>query len=143
MKYEKLNVYLSNLAVINIKLHNLHWNVVGTNFVQLHEFTEEQYNDVFSKFDDVAELIKQQGKSPLVKLSEYLAKATIKELDEKNFSTEEVLNIVNSDLKELLSIVEDIRKIADDEDDYQTVSMMEDHASSYKKTLWFIRQMVA
>jgi DNA-binding ferritin-like protein len=33
-----LNVYLSDLAVLNVKLHNLHWNVVGPQFVQLHEF---------------------------------------------------------------------------------------------------------
>lgn len=143
MKFQKLNVYLSNLAVLNIKLHNLHWNVVGTNFVQLHEYTEEQYDGAFAKFDDVAELIKQQGKSPLVKLSDYLANATIKEIEEKAFSTSEALDIMDKDIKTLLALVEEIREIADEEDDYQTVSMMEDHASEYKKTLWFIRQMVA
>lgn len=143
MKFEKLNVYLSNLAVLNIKLHNLHWNVVGTNFLQLHEFTEEQYDAAFAKFDDVAELIKQQGKSPLVKMADYLANATIKELDSKAFSASEVLDVVDKDLKTLLSLVEEIRELADKEDDYQTVSMMEDHAGEYKKTLWFIRQMVA
>ena len=33
-------VYLANLAVWNAKLHNLHWNVVGRAFVQVHEYTE-------------------------------------------------------------------------------------------------------
>ena len=28
----KLNKYLANLGVEYIKLHNLHWNVVGINF---------------------------------------------------------------------------------------------------------------
>ena len=35
---KKLNTYLANLAVINIKIHNLHWNVVGSQFVAVHEF---------------------------------------------------------------------------------------------------------
>lgn len=142
-KLEKLNIYLSNLAVLNIKLHNLHWNVVGYNFVQLHEFTESQYDDVFEKYDDVAELIKIQGASPLVKLSDYLKNASIQELDGKAFSDKELISIVESDLKEQLSLVEEIRVIADEEDDYSTVAMMEDHANSYKKTLWFIKQMNA
>lgn len=30
---EELNRYLANLQVMFIKLHNLHWNVVGTNFL--------------------------------------------------------------------------------------------------------------
>ena len=29
MKYELLNKYVANLAVWNVKLHNLHWNVKG------------------------------------------------------------------------------------------------------------------
>ena len=41
-------VYLANLAVWNAKLHNLHWNVVGPAFVQVHEFTESLYDEVFA-----------------------------------------------------------------------------------------------
>lgn len=52
----KLNVYLSNLALWNVKLHNLHWNVTGRTFVQIHEFTEKLYDEVFEQFDAVAEI---------------------------------------------------------------------------------------
>lgn len=142
-KIDKLNVYLSNLAVLNIKLHNLHWNVVGKNFVPLHNFTEEQYDAAFAKFDDVAEIIKQKGFSPLVKLADYIKTATLKEIDEKAFTDDEVLKIVEADYQALVKLVEEIRGIADDEEDYQVVAMMEDHAGEYIKTLWFLRQMRA
>ena len=140
-KIEKLNLYLSNLAVLNVKLHNLHWNVVGKNFVQLHEFTESQYDDVFEKFDDVAELIKINGHKPLASLSSYLKNSSIKELESKDFSDNELIDIVEADLKEQLELVKNIREIADKEDDFTTVAMMEEHANSYKKTLWFIIQI--
>lgn len=39
-KVDKLNIFLSNLAVINVKIHNLHWNVVGPNFFVVHKMTE-------------------------------------------------------------------------------------------------------
>ena len=45
--YTKLNQYLSNLAVLNLNLHNIHWNVEGLQFVKVHEFTEQLYDDFF------------------------------------------------------------------------------------------------
>ena len=41
MKLQKeFNQYLADLAVMTFKLHNLHWNVTGSQFVPVHEFTE-------------------------------------------------------------------------------------------------------
>ncbi|MFP4198930.1 MAG: ferritin-like domain-containing protein, partial [Halanaerobium sp.] len=59
--YKKMNTYLSNLAVLNTKLHNLHWNVEGKQFMQVHNFTEDLYNDFFEKYDEVAEIMKMKG----------------------------------------------------------------------------------
>ena len=83
-----------NFSGINVNLHNLHWNVVGVQFVQLHEFTEQLYDEFFEKYDSVAEILKMQGEKPLVKLSDYLKNASIKELDKDVFNTKEVLQIV-------------------------------------------------
>ena len=76
----KLNVYLSNLALWNVKLHNLHWNITGRTFVQIHEFTEKLYDEVFEQFDAVAEIQKMQNNMPLVKMSDYLQQATLSEI---------------------------------------------------------------
>lgn len=46
-----VKVYLANLAVLNAKLHNLHWNVVGRAFIQVHEYTEGLYDELFEQFD--------------------------------------------------------------------------------------------
>lgn len=141
--HKKLNEYLSNLAVINVKLHNLHWNVVGKQFVQIHEFTESMYNDAFGKFDDVAELIKIQGGKPLVKLSDYLQNSSIKELDKDIFTTGEVLEIVQDDLRKMKDLAIEIRNAADEEGDFETVAQFEGYVAGYNKTLWFIRSMMA
>ena len=77
---KKLNTYLANLAVWNVKLHNLHWNVTGHYFKPLHEMTESIYDEVFEAFDSVAEIMKMKGEMPLSTMSEYLAVSTIKEV---------------------------------------------------------------
>lgn len=140
--YEKLNEYLSNLAVLNVKLHNLHWNVVGLQFVQVHEFTESMYDDFFEKYDAVAELIKMRGEKPLVRMVDYLEKASIKELDQDKFSTLEVLNIVKEDLTKMKELATEIRNLADEAGDFGIVAEFEGHVDGYNKNLWFIEAML-
>ena len=57
-----VKVYLANLAVLNAKLHNLHWNVVGRAFIQVHEYTEGLYDELFEQFDAVAEAMKRSAR---------------------------------------------------------------------------------
>jgi starvation-inducible DNA-binding protein len=140
---EKLNGYLANLAVLNPKLHNLHWNVTGLQFMAVHKYTEELYDDVFEKYDEIAEQIKILGGTPAVTLDEYKRMATISEVPADDFSAKQVLETVKADLQTLKSQVEDIRSAADEDDDYATVAICEDHGAAYAKQLWFLRQFLA
>ncbi|HHZ02245.1 MAG TPA: DNA starvation/stationary phase protection protein [Tissierellia bacterium] len=141
--YEKLNVYLSNLAVLNVNLHNIHWNVVGKQFVQIHEFTEELYDDFFEKYDAVAEILKMKGEKPLVKLSDYLKNASIKELEVDKFDCKESLEIVLGYLEEMKKLATDIRNEADEDGDFEVVAEFEDHVAGYSKNIWFVKSMLA
>lgn len=138
----KLNVYLSNLAVWTAKLHNIHWNVTGCAFVQVHEFTEKLYDETFAQYDAVAEVQKMRGEMPLVKLSDFLANATLKEIDAKNFGIAEALSLVESDMKAMAVLAKEIRDEADRQDDFQVVAMFEGYLEGYSKNLWFLRAML-
>ena len=82
---ELLQKYLSNLAVLNVKFHNIHWNVVGSQFMQVHNFTEEIYDKLFENLDEVAELLKMKNETPLSTMAEYLEKSNIEEIKAKDF----------------------------------------------------------
>jgi starvation-inducible DNA-binding protein len=141
--FEKLNEYLSNLAVLNVKLHSLHWNVEGIYFLQIHEFTEKLYNDLFTKYDDVAEILKMKDQKPLAKLSDYLKHASIQETDQNKFLANEVLEILHADFTTMRNLSTLIRNEADEVNDFEVVSMLEDHVADYSKTLWFVKTMMA
>ena len=96
-----LNTYLADLGVLYIKLHNLHWNVVGRDFKQVHEYLETLYDGVSDVLDEVAELLKMQGAQPLASLKDYLAAASIQELPSAELHSGEVLSIVHGDLAAL------------------------------------------
>lgn len=142
MKYlNDLQVYLSNLQVLNTKLHNLHWNVEGKLFFQMHEKTEELYDAVFEQFDAVAEAIKINGEMPLSTLAEYLEHATLKEVKGKKFTAEEVVDTVFDDLTIVNKLARDIRNAADEAGDFTIVAMFEDIVAEWEKTLWFFRAL--
>ncbi|GFN36599.1 Dps family protein [Tepidimicrobium xylanilyticum] len=137
-----LQKYLSNLAVLNVKLHNIHWNVVGTQFLNVHNFTEEIYDDLFEKFDEVAELLKTKNVMPLSTMAEYLENATIEEVKAKEFTIKESYEIIKKDLEIMKNLATEIRNTADEEGDFETVAMFEDFVSELSKNIWFVDAML-
>ena len=137
-----LQKYLSNLAVLNIKFHNIHWNVVGNQFVQVHEFTEGLYDKLFENLDEVAELLKMKDIMPLSTMAEYLDNSDIEEIKAKDFSIKESLEIVKTDLEKMKILATEIRNIADEEGDFETVAIFEDYVADYSKNIWFINSIL-
>lgn len=137
-----LNVYLANVGVLYVKLHNLHWNVVGKDFKPVHEYLETLYDGFADVFDAVAETLKMHDVQPLASLKDYLAVATIQEVDSVELHSSDVLTIVQADLTELKTEAEAIRKGADADDLYDVVGLMEDQLEQYNKTLWFLKAML-
>lgn len=140
--YKNLNVYLSNLAVLNVNLHNIHWNVVGKQFVRVHTYTEEIYDELFEAYDAVAELLKMKGVLPLSTVAEYLENSTIEEVKAKDFTVRESLEIVKSDLETMRALASEIRNDADGEGDFETVALFEDYVASFSKNIWFVDSML-
>lgn len=138
-----LNEYLSNLLVLNVKLHHLHWNVTGINFKAIHEYTEGLYDKVFEDYDAVAEHIKIKGDNPLVTVKDYISHATIEEVPFRSFTTKEVVEIVAEDFKAMKALAEKIHADANAEDDFETANLFEDYIASYNKELWFLKSMDA
>ena len=136
-----VKVYVANLAVLNAKLHNLHWNVVGRAFVQVHEYTEGLYDEFFEQFDAVAEAMKMRGGFPPVRLSEYLKLATIEELDAREVSVSEVLQIVLDDVLAMQALAKEIREGADKMGDYLLAAQFDGYLESFAKRVWFLKAM--
>ncbi len=136
-----LGRYLANAGVLYVKLHNLHWNVVGPDFRQTHEYLETLYDSLADVLDAVAELLKMHGVYPPASLKEYLELATLEELGSEDRRCGDALAIVQQDLAVLKVQAEEIRALAEGEGLYDAVSAMEEQLSGYNKTLWFLQAM--
>lgn len=141
-KINKLNIYLSNLAVLNVKIHNLHWNVVGPQFLMVHELTEKLYKMFQEQFDTVAELMKMQNEIPLASLEDYLDNATVEELEGREFGDIEVIEILDADCGNIMELAKDIRDEADKKDNFQVANLFEEYLAVFAKYSWMIKAML-
>ena len=138
----KSNKYLANVAINYGKLHNLHWNVIGLQFKPVHEYLESLYDSMHEVLDEVAELLKMNGEYPLASFKEYLAVSEIVELESKDYSVKESLELALADIKVLRNNVLELRSLANEEDFYPLQAMMEEHLGNYNKVVWFIESML-
>jgi starvation-inducible DNA-binding protein len=123
------------------KLHNLHWNVIGPQFKDVHLYLEELYNEYATKLDDVAECLKQVNEFPIGSMHKSLSLATLNELEDKDYNVMKVVDILLSDFSHLKHLAQEIRYMSLEDDNYPIVNMMEDHLTGYSKTMWFLFSM--
>ena len=138
-----LNAYIANIGVGYIKLHNLHWNVVGSQFKAVHEYLESLYDSFADVLDESAEILKMCGEQPVASLKGYLSLATIKELPDKKIDQKKALQLTLADLELLRDQAASVRAIADKGAVFGIANLMEDHIANYAKQIWFLRSMLA
>lgn len=139
---KRLNPYLADLVVLYVKLHDLHWNVKGKMFVQVHQYTEGRYEDLAEKFDAVAEKVIMLGEKPASALKDFLKLASIKELGKKEYACDEALKEVLDDTVALKDEAKKLRDSFDKDGLFTVVMMLEDHIAGYEKEIWFLQSMM-
>jgi len=133
-----LNSILANLHILNVKLHNYHWNVSGMQFHAIHTATEAYYDYCFAQFDDVAERILQLGVKPVSTAKGYLELATIHEDSGNHFDSTYVLENVLSDFKLLLAQVRNAFAVADEAEDLGTQDLLSGMVTWLEKEIWIL-----
>ena len=134
----ELNIYLSNLHVLYTKIHNLHWNVVGVGFYEIHIKLEEFYIAIALELDEIAERILTLEGRPLASMKDYIENASLKEIDSKPIKPVKAAEIVFKDFQKVLKHLREISVLAAENNDEQTVGMLDNYIGVYEKNLWML-----
>ncbi len=132
-----LNVYLANLQVLYIKVHNYHWNVVGCNFFDFHERLQLVYEFIAEEIDRIAERIKMLGYMPVSNLETAVQIATVKGAPGGSFSAPV---IAQSLICDFMTVVNEIRRtaaIAGENNDEYTIVLLGEAIGFFEKYIWF------
>ena len=141
LENKKLNLFLANLAVLNVKVHTIHWNVVGPTFTNIHELTDKMYNTLQNQYDEFAEVMKMHNIVPMGSLAEYIDVTNLSETEGRDYPIYEALEILAADLNKMIETAKDVREEMLKTDMFQFSNLLEDYIVCYEKYLWFVRAM--
>lgn len=138
-----LNAALADLNVLTIKTKKFHWNLEGPRFRTLHEFFQEQYEDMDEAIDDVAERIRMLGGETIGTMDEFL-KASI--LEEKPEEVPEEDGMLEELLTDHENVIKALRKniaICEEKHDFGSADMLTDRIKTHEKYAWMLRSFLA
>jgi starvation-inducible DNA-binding protein len=133
-----LQKQLSTYNDLHLTLKHVHWNVVGPNFIGVHEMIDPQVELVRGYADEVAERIAALGKSP-----KGTPGAILKDRTWDDYSVDRDTVLAHLAALDLVytGVIEDTRKCIETFDDLDLVSqdMLIGHAGELEKFQWFVR----
>lgn len=131
---------LADENLLYVKTRNYHWNITGPRFHTLHEFLEEQYEELAKKADEVAERVRQMGGFAAGTMTEYLKAGHVKEEPGNRPTADDMIGDLVNDHE---TVIRELRKGLEDCDekfgdagtnDFLT-GLMEDH----EEMAWMLR----
>lgn len=134
---KELNILLADYHLYYQKLRNFHWNVVGSNFFDLHNKFEEMYEDAKTKIDEVAERILTLRFQPTSNFSDYLKMSSLKE-DSENMKDTDMVKKLLEDHGKLLIQMRKVVDAANAAEDEGTVDLIGGYIGHLEKVSWML-----
>jgi len=121
---EALNADLANAYVLYHQLHKHHWNVEGAEFLDIHVFLQEAYENVEAAADEVAERLQALGGVPHASMAILSEEATVEPEDEDVY---DIRTSLANDMEMYGDIIESYREhieLAEGLGDHATAQML-------------------
>ena len=135
-----LNALLGDEYVLYTKTRNYHWNVVGSQFNDLHKFFAEQYEALDDFIDEVAERARALGGHSVATLAEFQEAARLKEHPAQYPAAEEMLDNLLADHETLIrQLRADADAAASKYHDMGTNDFLIGLMEKHEKMAWMLR----
>jgi starvation-inducible DNA-binding protein len=135
----ELNKLLADEHVLYTKTRNFHWNIEGSNFMELHKFYEGQYEELAEMIDEIAERIRTLGHYAEGRMKDFLELARLVEVQYTNEQKKQLQFLLDDHETIVRSIRQVATKLADQYKDQGSsdfaIGIMEKH----EKMAWMIR----
>lgn len=133
-----LREVLANSYTLYTKTQNFHWNVKGPMFSSLHTLFEEQYTELATAIDEIAERIRSLGEYAPGSFQAYLELTSVKEASEE-LNAEEMLKSLIDDQTILRKVVGKGIGVASELNDDVTADLLIRRADIHEKNAWMLR----
>jgi starvation-inducible DNA-binding protein len=135
-----LNGFLADEFLLYLKTRNAHWNIEGPDFHSMHKFFEDQYEQLDTIMDDVAERIRSLGHYAPATLKAYSELTHLTEQSRaKNDSSGFIRQLLEDHQTVIIRLREQINHIANNLQDLGTSDFITALMETHEKMAWMLR----
>lgn len=136
-----LSHVMADTYSLYLKTHNYHWNVTGPMFQTLHLMFEQQYNELWTAVDLVAERIRALGHFAPGTYKALGALSSITEDEDVPPARDMIRNLVKGH-EQVATTARKLFPIAESASDQPTADLLTQRLETHEKTAWMLRSLL-
>jgi starvation-inducible DNA-binding protein len=134
----KLKEALADTYSFALKAQSYHWNVMGSDFPQLHDFFGEIYEEAKGAVDPIAEQIRQLDAFAPSTLSRMKELSSVEEDEKIPVAIKMVENlIVANDV--VMKTMTEAYKMAEEQESFALSNFLQDRLTAHSKHRWMLK----
>ena len=137
-----LSRLLADSYTLYLKTHNYHWNVTGPQFNTLHQMFEQQYTELATAVDEIAERIRALGIKAPGSYTAFSGLTKVAESDGEE-SAEEMIRQLVIGQEAVVRTSREVFPAAEDANDEPTADLLTQRMQIHEKNAWMLRSMLA
>ena len=134
---EGLKRVLADSYTLYLQTHNFHWNVTGPMFHSLHLLFEQQYTELATAVDTIAERIRALGDKAPGSYAAFARLSSVKDAEGDPDATE-MLKTLTADHRIVAERANKVLKLAAGHEDEGTAAIASERIEIHEKAAWML-----
>ena len=138
---EGLGRLLADSYVLYAKTHGFHWNVTGPMFTSFHALFMEQYTELWTALDEIAERIRALG-VPAPFGSTLSALASLEDSSSLTPAAMQMVRELVDGHEAVARTARSVFSVADEANDQPSADLLTQRLQIHEKTAWMLRSLL-
>jgi len=136
-----LSRVLADTFALYLKTHSFHWNVTGPMFNTLHVMFMEQYTELWTALDEIAERVRALGFPAPGSFTQFTSLATIGEETGVPRANDMIRQLVEGH-EAVARTARQVFPVAEEANDQPTADLLTQRLQIHEKTAWMLRSLL-
>ena len=137
-----LSRLLADTYTLYLTTHNFHWNVTGPMFNTLHAMFMQQYTDLWTAVDPIAERIRALGHFAPGSYADFGRLASVPDAPAQPPKAMEMVRVLVTGHEAVARTAREMVPLADQAGDEPTMDLLTQRLDFHEKTAWMLRSML-
>jgi starvation-inducible DNA-binding protein len=135
---ENVKYALADTFTFALKTQSYHWNVIGPDFPQLHDFFGDLYTELYAAVDGLAEHVRQLDAFAPGSLTRMKELSSVEEDDLIPKAEKMVTNLIAAN-ETVIKCLTDAYEMAEEEKEFGLSNFLQDRITAHKKHQWMLK----